>query len=145
MKSRPTPQNCKRAWHLPAVAGQFSQDGSAVVIAGNDHTLRLYASTNGAPRANLTGATDKLISLKSIDGNELRGLTADGRVLSWDLTLPWKLDKTLGTAAESIFSDRICALDFSPDGSLLAVGSGPPSRFGDIKFVDVASARSLAI
>lgn len=123
----------------PAIAGQFSQDGAAVVIAGNDHTLRLYAATNGAPRANLTGVTDKLISLKSIDGNELRGLTADGRVLSWDLTLPWKLEKSLGSAAESIFSDRICALDFSPDGSLLAVGSGPPSRFGDVKLVDVSS------
>lgn len=123
----------------PAVAGQFSPDGSAVVIAGNDHALRLYAATTGAPRANLTGATEKLVSLKSLDGNELRGLTADGRVLSWDLNLPWKLQRTIGSATESIFSDRICALDFSPDGGLLAVGSGPPSRFGDIKFIDVAT------
>ena len=123
----------------PAVAGQFSQDGSAVAIAGNDHALRLYAATNGAPRANLTGATEKLVSLQSMDGNELRGLTIDGRVLSWDMNLPWKLERTIGSATEAIFSDRICALDFSPDGSLLAVGSGPPSRFGDIKFVDVAS------
>ncbi|MEO8269007.1 MAG: hypothetical protein ABI557_04755, partial [Aureliella sp.] len=123
----------------PAVAGQFSQDGTAVVIAGNDHTLRLFAATTGAPRATLTGATDKLVSLQSMDGAELRGLTTDGRVLSWDLNLPWKLEQIIGSASESIFSDRICALDFSPDGSLLAVGSGPPSRFGDIKFVDVAS------
>ena len=123
----------------PAVAGHFSQDGSAVVIAGNDHGLRLYAATNGAPRANLTEATEKLISLQSMDGNELRGLTADGRVLSWDLNLPWELARTIGSASESIFSDRISALDFSPDGSLLAVGSGPPSRFGDIKFIDMQS------
>lgn len=123
----------------PAVAGQFSQDGSAVVLVGNDHALRLYAAATGAPRANLTGTNEEYVSLQSIDGNELRGLTTDGRVLSWDLNLPWKLEQTIGSAVESTFSDRICALDFSPDGSLLAVGSGPPSRFGDIKFIDMAS------
>ncbi len=38
-----------------------------------------------------------------------------------------------------MFSDRITALDFSPDGQLLAVGSGAPSRFGDVKLIQVAS------
>lgn len=123
----------------PAIAGQFSHDGSAVVIAGSDHGLRLYSAATGQPQANLTGPASPLVAMHSTAAQRLLGLTADGSVLSWDLNLPWQLERTVGSASESLFSDRICALDFSPDGLSLAVGSGPPSRFGDIKLVDVAS------
>ena len=123
----------------PAVSGQFNLDGSAVIVAGSDHALRLYSVATGEPRANLTGATSKLQSLQVLADNKLQALTTDGHMLSWDLNLPWQLERTIGTAAESIFSDRISALDFSPDGRTIAVGSGPPSRFGDIKLIDVAS------
>ena len=121
-----------------AIAGDFNRDGTAVVIAGSDHALRLYATATGRPQANLSGATAPLISLHSAADQRLLGLTADGHVLSWDLNLTWQLQRTIGSADEELFSDRICALDFSPDGRALAVGSGPPSRFGDIKLVDVA-------
>jgi WD40 repeat protein len=39
----------------------------------------------------------------------------------------------------TLFSDRITALDFSPDGQSLAIGSGPPSRFGEVKIVAIAT------
>lgn len=123
----------------PATAGQFNHAGSAVVVAGSDHTLRLYSAATGEPQASLAGAASPLIEMHSAADQQLLALTADGNVLSWDLNLPWQLQRTIGSANESLFSDRVCALDFSPDGRLLAVGSGPPSRFGDIKLVDVAS------
>lgn len=123
----------------PATAGQFNHNGTAVVVAGSDHTLRLYSAATGAPQANLAGAASPLVQIHPAANQQLLGLTADGKVLSWDLNLPWQLQRTVGSANESLFSDRICALDFSPDGRSLAVGSGPPSRFGDIKLVDVAS------
>jgi WD40 repeat protein len=45
----------------------------------------------------------------------------------------WKLEKTIGTGGgDSPITDRACALDFSPDGELLAIGSGVPSRTGQI-------------
>lgn len=123
----------------PATMGQFSHDGSAIVIAGSDHALRLYSAATGKPQANLTGAAAPLIAAHSTAGPNLLALTLDGNVLSWDLSLPWQLQRTIGSADEPLLSDRICALDFSPDGRSLAIGSGPPSRFGDIKLVDVAS------
>lgn len=122
-----------------AIDGAFSQDGGLVAIAGKDCGVRLYQTHTGSPHANLTGASESCLALHTVDNN-LRALTADGRVLSWNLSLPWSLEQTLGTAEESPFSDRITALDFSPDGRLLAVGSGPPSRFGEVQLVDVATA-----
>ena len=61
------------------------------------------------------------------------------QMVRWNLKLPWQLERSLGSPTTSPFSDRITALDFSPDGKWLAVGSGPPSRYGDVKLVAVAS------
>ncbi len=123
----------------PALDGTFSADSQLAILAGNDHIVRLYQTANALPRANLAGASAQPWSLMGTMGNELRAVTADGRVLSWNLQLPWALDQTLGTPEDSPFSDRITALDFSPDGRLLAVGSGPPSRFGEVQLIDAAS------
>ena len=50
----------------------------------------------------------------------------------------WSLAKTLGSVkGESPFSDRVTALDFSPDGKLLAVGGGVPSRSGEILMLNL--------
>jgi WD40 repeat protein len=43
----------------------------------------------------------------------------------------------------SLFSDRVNAVRFSPDGKTLAAGSGEPSRSGDISIFDVASGNLL--
>lgn len=117
----------------------FSDDGMLSVVAGKDDTLRLYASTSGKPIANLEKIGGELVALHSLPDRKLLGLTLDGRILAWDLSLPWTLQRTIGSPDSSPFSDRITALDFSPDGTLLAVGSGPPSRFGEIQFIDIAS------
>lgn len=54
----------------------------------------------------------------------------------------WALEFTLGTGDTlSPITDRVNALDFSSDNKLLAVGSGEPSRDGDITFWDVATGK----
>lgn len=51
----------------------------------------------------------------------------------------WTLERTLGPgSAPSPISDRVNALAFSPDGKTLAVGSGEPSRSGDITLWQIA-------
>jgi WD40 repeat protein len=129
-----------KAATLPAAeVAAFTADGSAAVLACDDSTLRVYSTADGLPLANLSGAAATLTALSASASNEITGLTRDGRVITWDLNLPWTLARTIGNAEESPFSDRVTALDFSPDGRWLAVGSGPPSRFGEIKLVDVAN------
>ncbi len=69
--------------------------------------------------------------------------TADSGALSTlDLTPKWTLEQTLGTGdAASVITDRVNALGFSPDGRTLAVGSGAPSRGGDITLWDANSGK----
>ena len=56
----------------------------------------------------------------------------------------WKLERTLGTGDTlSPITDRVNAIDFSPDGKTVAVGSGAPSRDGDITFWDSASGKLI--
>ena len=43
----------------------------------------------------------------------------------------------------NLFVDRVNAVRFSPDGKLLATGTGEPSRSGDITIFDVASGKAV--
>jgi hypothetical protein len=48
-------------------------------------------------------------------------------------TAEWRLATTIGTGgSDSPLTDRVNALDFSPDGSRLAIGGGVPSRSGQV-------------
>lgn len=56
------------------------------------------------------------------------------------LSPKWTLERSIGSGdAKSAIEDRVNAIAFSPDGKTLAVGSGEPSRSGDITLWDVAS------
>ncbi|MEZ6133424.1 MAG: c-type cytochrome domain-containing protein [Pirellulaceae bacterium] len=115
----------------------LSADATKVIVAHADGQIRVFSDT-GLPLANQPsiGLAQRL---HINEQNQLVSLTSDGVVQSWDLNFPWTLERTLGTYEDSPFSDRVTALDFSPDGQWLAVGSGPPSRFGDVKLVNVTS------
>ena len=61
----------------------------------------------------------------------------------------WKLVGQLGPSpddplntTDSEFVDRVLALDFSPDGKLLATGGGEPSRSGELMLWDVETRAS---
>ena len=54
-------------------------------------------------------------------------------------TVRLELERTLGSPDDpSLLIDRVTALDFSPDGKVLAAGSGEPSRSGQIVLFRVA-------
>lgn len=120
------------------LAAEVSPDGSQAVLAGGDKQLRVYSLRNGSPELNLT-TSDALMHLLPLNHAGLQGITTSGQLLSLPLKPSWQLEHNLGNPEQSPFSDRITALDFSPDGKTLAVGSGPPSRFGDVHLVSVES------
>jgi WD40 repeat protein len=54
----------------------------------------------------------------------------------------WTLERTFGTGdGNSLITDRANSLAFSPDGKTLAIGSGEPSRSGDITLWDMATGK----
>ena len=127
---------------LPAISAlAFDTTGSTVVAAAADNSLNLFDASSGKAIAKLSPSP---VAVQSIFVSTDRTLVAgDGaQWFRWNLGLPWSLERTLGSPlsndpGSTLFSDRITALDFSPDGQSLSIGSGPPSRFGDVKIVAI--------
>ncbi len=56
-----------------------------------------------------------------------------GRAVRFDASQKWSLAKVIGDGKKTApFRDRVLSIVFSPDGKLVAVGGGDPSREGDV-------------
>ncbi len=73
-------------------------------------------------------------------GRQVMVASANAPLSAWNSEATWKLERVIGSETDpaSPLSDRVTAMAFSPDGQTLAVGSGPASRFGDVKLYKVA-------
>lgn len=71
--------------------------------------------------------TPSIGALAFVGENGLIAGASDGIVKEWSFEGAWIKLAELGPHA-----DRVTALDFNPDGTLLAAGSGEPSRTGDV-------------
>lgn len=120
----------------PVRAAAFSLDGSQLLLASADQRVRVFSAFDGTP-TNVIVTERAIQQFLPVTGQpqEMAGISSDGNVISWNLDARWILEHSIGRYDESPFSDRITALDFSPDGQWLAVGSGPPSRFGEVKLI----------
>ncbi len=76
-------------------------------------------------------------------GPPLAWSTVNGRpIVPGSTTETWTLERTFGTGdGNSQITDRANSITFSPDGKTLAIGSGEPSRSGDITLWDVATGK----
>lgn len=130
------------ATEQPIRAVAFSPDGSIVATGGDDQLVHTWSAETGAAFDVLKGHSAAVTSLAFTANGELMSSTNDGTTLSWNMTPTWKLERTIGTGnAGSPLTDRVNALAFSPDGKQLATGSGEPSRGGELKLWDVATAQ----
>ena len=102
----------------------------------------------------LTTGLKKARSLQfSANGLELIAEQDSGPPLAWSTvngkpivpgstSATWTLERSFGTGdGSSLVTDRANGLAFSPDGKTLAIGSGEPSRSGDITLWDVATGK----
>ena len=63
---------------------------------------------------------------------EILSASTDKTLKSWRYEGDWTIQRTLGP-----HNSRVLALDFNPDGTLLASGAGEPSRSGEVKLWEV--------
>jgi len=113
----------------------FSSDGQYLALlneAGEAFILRA-ASGVGLSKHQISGS-----AAMTFAGNELVTHAAQTALKPVEST--WSLARTIGTAtAKSPIIGRVYASAFSPDGRLLATGSGDPSRSGQLVIWDPES------
>ncbi|MEM9998308.1 MAG: WD40 repeat domain-containing protein, partial [Bacteroidota bacterium] len=94
---------------------RFSPDGTQVVTAASDRTLRVYDVASGALVQTLPGHDDYVVSVAWLaDGQGLASASYDGTVKLWDLATGASI-RTLRGHEGTLFY-----VDASPDGTQLA-------------------------
>ena len=133
--------NSKAAHVINSVA--VSSDGAIVFTAGEDQPVQSWGLSGGQGIGPLELSETPRRTQLTANGS-LVSVSAAHRVSVWDVSTSWQLVATLGGSpenpldvSESAFADRVTALAFSPDGSLLATGGGEPSRGGELLFWSV--------
>lgn len=120
----------------PVVGVTVADGGATFVIQLASGAIQGLNSLDGSPMFSLDGAAGEDVRLTISNGGTV--IRTVGTNLQFvEANFAWDLAKSLGNpTGESQFSDRVTALDFNADGSMLAVGGGVPSRSGEIHLLD---------
>jgi WD40 repeat protein len=118
----------------------FSPDGATFVTVGDDQLVHTWDSETGAAVEVYAGVPAVLnVVAFTPSGQAITG-AANNTGAMWDFATEWKLERTIGSPdMTDTLLDHVTALDFSPDGKVLAVGGGEPSRSGEVKLFSVES------
>jgi WD40 repeat protein len=132
----------------PQLSVAFSADGALLAVGGENQQIHLFETTAGQPTEVLEGHAAAVGRLAFVDAQRLLSVAADQKLFAWDTNPAWVLERQIGNVDDpKLLIDRVLSLDFSPDGALLATGSGEPSRSGQLRIWKVADgslAREIA-
>lgn len=132
-------QQVATASEKPYHAIAFSADGLTLATAGDDQSVRTWDGETGAAVETFEGHGAPITAVAYSAQGDVLSVAANKSAILWDTNPEWKLARTIGSVdSAEHFVDRVTALDFSPDGSVLATGGGEPSRSGELKLWKVA-------
>lgn len=126
----------------PVAAVAFEPSGRRILTAGPNGGLKVWERETGAGLVALShaapenGPTAVVNALTVLVDGRVATASASRTLKTWSYGGAWGPPRTFGP-----LEDRALALDFSPDGRLLAVGGGEPSRSGELKVWDLADSQ----
>lgn len=114
----------------------FDDADERMVIVDQDGTVRTFNVANGKP-------LDRFEATRwpEITSSTTAASIGEGRIVINHRGGPatvmptkrrWMLKRTIGGLDSDLIADRVTALDFASDGQTLAIGSGTPSRNGQV-------------
>ncbi|MGC6442848.1 MAG: c-type cytochrome domain-containing protein [Rubripirellula sp.] len=120
---------------------------SSIATLHRDQSVRIYDLTSGEAVMRFTAQADS-VATDSVHlcwvGDEVVAFGRQQPTQAWNTQRRWQLERTIGSPDDaSVLSDRVTAMDFRNDGLSLAVGSGSPSRAGEVKVFSVETGRLI--
>ncbi|MCH2126446.1 MAG: hypothetical protein MK165_16770 [Pirellulaceae bacterium] len=117
----------------------FSPDGTTLAVAGEDHQIHTFDSETGVPIDTLTGQGAAIRSIAFTADNNVVSAAANNTLVVWNGSNEWQLERTIGKQDDpTLLVDRVTAVGFNRAGTILATGSGEPSRSGELKLWNVS-------
>ncbi len=117
----------------------ITNDDQRIATAHKDSSVRIYRAGDGLP-ISAFHSHQRGQSQVSFAGDLLCSFGVSQPPSLWSTRLEWTLERTIGAVDDATtISDRVTAVDFRRDAMSIAVGSGPPSRSGEVKIFAVES------
>lgn len=118
---------------LPLRSVSFSLDGSKVATAGDFPSVQVWEADTGRALGAVAKQSEPLYPLVFLDNNQIVSTLGATDVVVWDLNPAWRLRQTIGSAENGeLITGRVTSLDIDAEDSMLLVGSGVPSRNGEL-------------
>jgi len=133
-----TAKKATTAGELPLRGVAFSPDNLELAVAGDDKLVHTFNAETGAAGEVFGGQAGPVLAVAYASPTKIVSASADKSATVFNTLAEWSLARVIGGGATSPLVDRVTALDFSPDGKLLASGGGDPSRSGELKLWNVA-------
>ena len=120
---------------------------TSVATLHHDQSVRIYDLKSGKAVMKFSAQVNS-VAANSIGlcwlGAEVVAFGNQQPSQAWNTQQRWQLERTIGSPDDaSILSDRVTAMDFRNDGLSLAIGSGSPSRAGEVKVFSVKTGRLI--
>jgi WD40 repeat protein len=126
----------------PVRAVSFSDDGRLLATGGDFPVVHTWDATTGAAVGSYVGHVGGITTVDFTPNGGIVSGSVDKSAVVWDGNPGWMLERTIGSIDDpATIIDRVSAVDFHPNGTLLASAGGVPSRTGEVKIWNVADGK----